>query len=94
MIDKQSAQHIVTLFENSEETAIQLAVHECALLSLIASHPRPEDFAAEFRTTWQRFGQQHSAIEHGEKMLAHIAEALTRIEESCPVPLGVRPPRS
>ena len=87
------ARHVVTLGEKTEETVIQLAVLESAVLALIASSPNPAGFAAQFRRYWQLLGSPHSASESGEVTLGYIDEYLSRIEEASPVPLEARPPK-
>ncbi len=62
-----------------------------AVLALVRSHPDPARFAAEFRRVWLDAGSQHSDESHGAIALESIAEALSMLEESCSVPLNVRP---
>ena len=85
------AEQVVILCAEAEESAVQLLAHEAAVLSLIATHPDPERFAAEFRRRWQLFGSQHSVSERGAETLDRIGACLSQIEQACPVPLGVRP---
>lgn len=93
MNEKMLAQHVVILSETAQDVEVRLLVLECAVSALVASSADPARFAAEFRRCWQHSGSQHSASEHGEKTLAQLDQALTRIEAACPVPLGVRPGR-
>lgn len=64
----------------------------CALASLIRTHPDPSAFAAEFRRFWHQLGSPNQAQPDAEPAAARIAQALSVVEQACPVPLGVRPP--
>lgn len=71
----------------------QQSVWACAVLALVRAHPDPSAFAAEFRRCWQIAGDQHSNGEVLEAAQNGYAAALADLEQACPVPLGVRPPR-
>lgn len=64
----------------------------CAIGALVQTHPDPSVFALEFRRLWQRLGSPNESDTADELRLAGIDEALSVVEGSCPVPLGVRPP--
>lgn len=70
----------------------QNAVLLCAVAALVESHPQPEAFARVFREQWTRLGSQNQARQAGSQASDGMDDALAILEESCGVPLGVRPP--
>jgi hypothetical protein len=89
---QQLAHAIAQLGEEVQRQAAERYVTTAALLALVRSHPRPEQFAKEFRRVWQLLGSPHSNEEAGHVALESISEALAMLEDACPVPLAVRPP--
>ncbi|GGK08711.1 hypothetical protein [Luteimonas terricola] len=88
------AASMVNLGESASETHAGLHVLELAVAALIRSHPAPERFAEEFRRYWLQSGSLHSDDEVDPVAAARIDSALSILEEACPVPLRVRPPRT
>lgn len=84
---------VVNLGEALQQLGGERYVMQAALTALIRAHPAPEAFAAEFRRAWLQLGSPHSNEALGEAALGHIDLALALVEEACPAPLGVRPPR-
>lgn len=84
---------VVNLGEALQQIAAEQHVVQASLIALIRAHPAPEAFAAEFRRAWLQLGSPHSNEALGEASLRHIDLALALVEEACPAPLGVRPPR-
>lgn len=68
-------------------------VIKAAVAALVATHPDPEAFAAAFRRSWQLLGSQNQDIGNGEQALRGIGDALSFLEDACPAPLRIRPPR-
>lgn len=90
---RQLAAAVVNLGEALQQLGGEQHVVQASLIALIRAHPAPEAFASEFRRAWLQLGSPHSNEALGEAALGHIDLALGMVEEACPVPLNVRPPR-
>ena len=75
-----------------EYQTAQASVLLCAISALVESHPNPGAFAKAFQAQWQRGGAQNQAQPDGSKSAEGMDDALSILEESCPVALNVRPP--
>lgn len=75
-----------------EYQAAQGSVLLLAISALVESHPDAASFAKAFQAQWTRSGNQNQAQPDGSKSAEGMDDALAILEESCSVPLGVRPP--
>lgn len=91
---KTLAAGVAALGDKAQDSEGSLMVLVCAVLALVRSHPQPEVFSDEFRRSWLLLGSQQSNAAVGEKTQRSIDQMLSMLEESCAVPLSVRPPRA
>ena len=75
-----------------EYESAQAAVALCAISALVESHPDPGAFARAFRAQWQRLGAQNQSQPAESQGAEGMDDALSVLEASCRVALGVRPP--
>lgn len=75
-----------------EYQVAQSSVLLIAISALVESHPDPASFSKAFQAQWTRSGNQNQAQPGGSKSSEGMDDALEVLEESCSVPLNVRPP--
>lgn len=87
------AERLLQALSQEQQGAMgEAAVVLCALAALVRTHPNPGAFAAEFRRLWQQLGSPNQAWPADEPAAARMREALSVLEQACPLPLHVRPP--
>lgn len=75
-----------------EYLTAQASVLLCAISALVETHPDSGAFAKAFQAQWSRIGNQNQAQPDDSMSSEGMDDALGVLEESCPVPLNVRPP--
>jgi len=91
-MDGEIKAEIDALKEEQRGSMSELAVLVCAVASLVRTHPDPSAFAGAFRRTWLQVGAPNQALETDDEASDRMHSVLEVLEESCSVPLGVRPP--
>jgi hypothetical protein len=84
---------VVSLGEFAMATEGELGVLTVAVLALVASHPKPDVFRAEFQRFWLQSGSLLARAQDVAETHVPIHESLSRLEAALGQPLGVRPPQ-
>jgi|GEM_PF-6005033 len=84
---------VATLGEAVQGMEGELPVLVCALAALVQTHPEPQAFAAAFRRAWLQLGAPNQALAADDAAGHRMRAVLDIVQECCPAPLNVLPPR-